>query len=742
MALTVSLIVSFSWALLIISGYFFLRLLVINHHQLWFRTVLVTVVSIIVAGCFVKNCREKTPNRPQEVDGQFLLLPDEARIDGDLASATVRDMATHRQYKLNWRLKSQQQQYHWQRLRNLAVISVSGQEQAVVPATNDSQFDARQYYYSQRIYSEIRAQEVQVCKRLSPVSPLDYCHLWRCQAHQYFKRLPSPLREYADQLLIGYRGSTADWQQAIKQLGIIHLFCLSGMHVVLLVEIIRRCLTYCRMTREMIDIILAVSLPGYLILGGGSASLLRAVLMAECRLLPRRFNLRSIDAWSWSLIIGCWFDPFVLTSLGGQLSYLLSLLLQMIEQGEFAQSLLLNLAGLPLIIHSVFEIHLLTFVMSYLISPIFGILIFPGTIITTVLYRFWNLPAVVFNDLLNVFHQFLLNCARLPGMICFGRPPEWAVWLLLVLSLLIIDQPLNYRPYVRLVLVYLGVFFLIHCPFYGEVVFVDVGQGDSIIIKTPFNRHIVMVDTGGKLAFQRPNWAKTGKHYYAAEKTSINYLKSRGVNRIDAVFLSHSDADHIGDLPAVLTTLHVKRIYVPAGMEKMQKFRKRLPVGTEVAVFPAQTGDVCEHLLQAVHPNNRGKGANGDSLTLLGMFGGRQFLFTGDLDQHGEQEVIDKYPQLRIDVLKLGHHGSRTASGERFLKTIRPQIGIVSAGRFNRYGHPHNVTMHRLATLGIQTLSTQQYGMIKYQYVGKIGRWTTTLRGDELRWMLPPYSNS
>lgn len=463
--------------------------------------------------------------------------------------------------------------------------------------------------------------------------------------------------------------------------------------------------------------------------------------MAECRLLSRWLKVRGIDGWAWSLMIGCWLEPLVLTSLGGQLSYLLSLLLYFVEGGELIRSLLLNLVGLPLILNCVYEVHVLSFIMSYLVSPIFTLLLFPGTIFSVVLYPWWRAPALWFNQLLVLLHRLLVNCAGMPGMICFGKPPGWAVWLLLIISLMIIDRPTDRKAYVRLLTAYLVIFSLIHFPLAGEVVFVDVGQGDSMIIRTPFNRHILMVDTGGRLNFRQPHWAHV-QSQMRAERTSINYLKSKGVNHLDAVLLSHSDADHIGDLPAVLTKLKVKRIYVPAGMEKLVKFQRRLPAGTSAEVIPTKKGDWCEGILFALHPAKSGQGKNGDSLTLLGNFGGQNFLFTGDLDQHGERQVIQSFPDLKVDVLKLGHHGSRTASGTVFLRTVRPTLGIVSAGRFNRYGHPHTATIQRLKSLGIQAWSTQQYGMIKYQYFGKKGHWLTTLRGEELRWMLPPYRNS
>ena len=98
-------------------------------------------------------------------------------------------------------------------------------------------------------------------------------------------------------------------------------------------------------------------------------------------------------------------------------------------------------------------------------------------------------------------------------------------------------------------------------------------------------------------------------------------------------------------------------------------------------------------------------------------------------------QVLKQYPQLRVDIIKLGHHGSHTASDPRFLNKLRPSLAIISAGRKNRYGHPHQVTLNNLRRLQIPYLSTQRYGMISYVYFGHYGHIKTQLVGDELSWM-------
>ena len=123
-------------------------------------------------------------------------------------------------------------------------------------------------------------------------------------------------------------------------------------------------------------------------------------------------------------------------------------------------------------------------------------------------------------------------------------------------------------------------------------------------------------------------------------------------------------------------------------------------------------------------------------------WGGKKFLFSGDLDRADERAVIKKYPSVQADIVKLGHHGSKTASDPQYLSRLHPQLAIISAGRQNRYGHPNQETIQTLKRIGCPFMSTQNRGMITYQYWGKRGSIITKLKGSELKWMLPLYARN
>ena len=132
---------------------------------------------------------------------------------------------------------------------------------------------------------------------------------------------------------------------------------------------------------------------------------------------------------------------------------------------------------------------------------------------------------------------------------------------------------------------------------------------------------------------------------------------------------------------------------------------------------------------EVLHPFHSGIGENGDSMVLTCWLGKKRWLFTGDLDRQGERDIIEQYPSLKVDVLKLGHHGSKTASDPKVLKQVSPKLGIISAGRDNRYGHPNEETLQTLKKQGIPYFNTQTDGMISYVFEGNhIGKWHTFLR--------------
>ncbi|GFZ26933.1 hypothetical protein LCB40_08130 [Lactobacillus corticis] len=279
-----------------------------------------------------------------------------------------------------------------------------------------------------------------------------------------------------------------------------------------------------------------------------------------------------------------------------------------------------------------------------------------------------------------------------------------------------------------IVVCYLAFYLWIHFPPYGQVTLIDVGQGDSILITTPFIRKSYLIDVGGKVNF---SGKKTEPQVNAI---TIPFLRAQGIDQLDAIFLSHQDADHVGDLAPLMKQIKVKRLYVGQGMLNNPSFVKRLSYAQNTEKIEVLAGmKVNEKIpFKIVYPFTPGSGKNEDSLSLLFNLAGKNWLFTGDLPQAGEKAIMERY-NFQVDYFKLGHHGSKTSTDPDFMQKLQPKLCFISAGRQNRFGHPHPETITTLKNLAIPWVSTQDCGMISWYYGLGQTYFRSYLKGD-WRW--------
>ncbi|MCH5464318.1 DNA internalization-related competence protein ComEC/Rec2 [Levilactobacillus tujiorum] len=624
-------------------------------------------------------------------------------------------------------------------LRRAQTWQIKGQQIGIMTATNFNQFDAARYWANRGVTKSVKVDQV-LQRRHQKVAIGHWVSQWwhrqRTSLIRYCDRLPGALRVYALGLLPGVRAAEATQElQGMRQLGLLHLFSISGLHVALILTVVEWLCVQLRLQREHWEWGLLLGLPGYFILAGGGSGVLRACLMRGIQLGGRKVavTISTLDAWSGALLVGLWLNPGMLFELGSQLSYGLSLGLVLLARESRAwRQLGLTLLGLPSLLNGIFQWHLLTVLANVVLVPLFPIVLLPLTLIGVVSWPWVPMVGQWCAGLLGGLDAMLNRLAELPGNVSFGKPWWWACWLWVALSWWLFSRPVRQRRHwlIGLLVSYGVMYGLIHLPIHGEVAYFDVGQGDSILLREPFNRRIAMIDTGGRLAFPQPRWVPPTPTTYGASRTSLNYLRSLGIDHVDDLYLTHHDADHIGDLPAFLHELRVKRLLVPAGMEREPGWRHLLADSRyPVAVQSIQVGSAVPLVVR--HPYEAAPAENANSLALQGDFGGLNFLFMGDLDQAGEQKIIAEHPQLRTDVLKLGHHGSKTASAPAFIEQLRPRWAIISAGRRNRYGHPHAETLATLRSTQVPAVSTQTSGMIRYVYTGTHGFWQTKIKGAQ-----------
>lgn len=234
------------------------------------------------------------------------------------------------------------------------------------------------------------------------------------------------------------------------------------------------------------------------------------------------------------------------------------------------------------------------------------------------------------------------------------------------------------------------------------VSYIDVGQADSILIQTPGGKN-VLIDAGNN----------------GDASTIVTYLKAQNISRLDYVIATHSHEDHIGSLDTVIKTFDIGQVVMPKESSNTQTFRDVItaiankglkPIEAKAGVKLDMGSEIYAELLA---PNSSGYDDTNDySAVLRLVYGKNSFLFTGDAETQSETEMLRLGSQLKANVLKVGHHGSRTSSTAAFLKLVAPKYAIISVGKDNSYGHPTGEALARLGSVGATIYRTDESGTI------------------------------
>ncbi|WP_449452271.1 DNA internalization-related competence protein ComEC/Rec2 [Streptococcus suis] len=667
-------------------------------------------------GCQKFQLERADQSAPEQV-ATVQVIPDTIEVNGDSLSFCGR--ADGQTYQVFYKLASQEEQAYFQKLTDLVQLEVETEISLPTGQRNFKGFDYQAYLKTQGIY---RTVTITAIKKIVPVQSwnvFDWLSSWRRQALVYVKtNFPAPMSHYMTGLLFGELDSDFDQMSDLySSLGIIHLFALSGMQVGFFIDKFRWILLRLGLTKEAVDKLQIPFSIVYAGLTGFSVSVVRSLVQK----ILGNLGLRKLDNFAVTVFVCLLILPRFLLTAGGVLTFTYAFLLTVFDFEDLGQvkkaaveSLSISLGILPMLMTYFYAFQPLSILLTFVFSFVFDVLFLPGL---TVIFLLSPIIKITWVNGFFVFMEKIIVWVADLGFRpwILGKPSELVLLLLLVSLFLLYDFHRRKKWLLGLSLVLALLFFITKHPLENEVTVVDIGQGDSIFLRDMRGR-TVLIDVGGRVDFAAKEAWQERSSQANAERTLIPYLHSRGVDRIDSLVLTHTDTDHVGDVLEVAKQVQIGRIYVSPGSLTVPDFVATLKK-INVPVHVVKVGDrlpILDSYLEVLYPDGTGDGGNNDSIVLYGRLLETNFLFTGDLEQ-GELDLIESYPNLPVDVLKAGHHGSKGSSYPEFLDHIGAKIALVSAGENNRYKHPHQETLDRFDSRNIQVYRTDQQGAIRFR---------------------------
>lgn len=692
----------------------------------------------------------------------FIFFDEEIQVEGDLLFAHAKAFPSNEKLAVRYTIKSLAEQQSIQKLLIPGMsCQASGNLNNPTPARNPNAFDYKEYLQHNKIswILDIEMLSLKTCTKQTGIVTALKAFRQR-EISKIEHSLPEEASALAAALIFGERNYfDPETERSYQKIGIVHLLAISGLHVGLLTGMIYFLLIRVGVTKEKTEILLIAFLPIYAVITGFAPPVVRAAAMLMMLIGARHLALRMtpLDAVSAAFIFMMLFQPRIIYDTGFQLSFSVSFSLVISApvilkafhsffQQTAAASFIAQLSSLPVILSTFYEVSVISIFANLLFVPLFSFVLLPLLLISyIVLSLAGELPAfylLFLEDLVHYVNILAMKLSELPfSTIIIGKLEPF---LLVMLIILILQFFYTWEGFIfkksKLPLWLFAVplmplLFQIVLPYVdpnGQVVFLDVGQGDSIFIKMPYNQGNYLIDTGGVTPFEKENWQERGSPYDPGEKILVPFLKSEGIRTVDKLILTHGDADHIGGAIALLEEIRVKQLILPRVSERSALEQDVMSIarekGTDIYLAGMGTGwKTAQGEFFILNPSESSGERNDLSIVLHATIGGKKWLFTGDLGIEGEMLLIQENKQIDTDVLKVGHHGSKYSSSDSFLEETTPDYAVISVGERNRYGHPGKEVIARLEEQGIRIFRTDENGAIIYKFKGHSGTFTTHL---------------
>ena len=554
-------------------------------------------------------------------------------------------------------------------------VVVKGEYTLPKKATIPNNFDYQKYLYNNHIFYIMYAKELKIIKKNQNIT-------FKIKKYILDKTSNYTNNGYLNAFTIGDK-TDLEFYKTYQNNGISHLFALSGMHISMLSLIIYKLVNKFKHK----DLIVIIFLLFYITLTNFSASILRTIIFFIILKLNKKLdlNISTKNALLITLSIIMIYNPLIVFDIGFQYSGLVTFGLIVSTKyykknyfyNLFITSFIALLFSVPITFYNNYELNLLSILNNLINVPLITFIIYPLSLLTFLLKflePIYNLTINLLEFINNISSIFSLNIIV---------PKVHIIFYLIYYLLIYLYIESNNKKYILIACLYLLSFKL--KPFIDHnnyVYYLDVGQGDSSLII--YNDIVVMNDTGGS-------------SNYNVSSGCIKLLKSLGYSHIDYLILTHGDFDHMGDSIYLINNYKVKNVVLnndsfnelETNLIKELK-KKKIKYYQNVEKIPISNNIIT--ILNTKEYDNE----NDNSNVIYIELNNYKFMFMGDAGVDKEKDILERYNISNIDVLKVGHHGSKTSSSKSFINKINPKYSIISVGKNNRYGHPNKEVLNNL----------------------------------------------
>ncbi|MGN1379962.1 MAG: DNA internalization-related competence protein ComEC/Rec2 [Bacilli bacterium] len=539
--------------------------------------------------------------------------------------------------------------------------------------TISNTFNYRKYLYNHHVYYLVKIDNIKVISKTRSV---------KYKVKNYIVKRSEKFKhsDYFKAFLIGDKSEMDDYSIFQKN-GVSHLFAISGMHLSLLSGIILFLFKKSRFK----EILACIFLILFSMITNYSASIYRSLLLFIYIVLNKKLDLR-ISTVNVLLLVVCTlliFNPLIIYDMGFLYSVSVSLGLILFNKymkknyfvNMFLTSFIAFLFSLPITLYYNYEINLMQIINNVIIVPLVSIIIYPLTILTFI-FSFLE-------PILNVFISILKFISTHLIMINIIVPKVSLIFYFIYYVFLFMFLKTNRKIFILLIIIYtLCIKAKPLIDFNTYVYFLDVGQGDSSLI---YSKHkVILIDTGGNDNIK-------------VSDNTIKFLKSTGKSKINYLVLTHGDYDHMGEAMNLVNNFKVEKVIFNCGeFNELEKDLIKVLDKKKILYYSCiKELNIDDNKLYFLNNKDYGN-ENDNSSVIYTKLNNYKFLFMGDAGVEVEEDLIEKYNLQDIDVLKVGHHGSKTSSSKKFIDEIEPKYSIISVGKNNRYRHPNKEVLNNI----------------------------------------------